>query len=354
MSPPSPPSSTTPPTLADVLANNSPAPWTLAAFMAYLSQNHCLETLEFTMDAQRYKTSYEQVTEARGSRSARDNDYLCSLWEKLVQAYLVPCAPREINIPSYVRERLLHLSPSSLPPRPEELREAVETVEELMRDSVFLPFLESVSAPTPESVSSEAMSTSLSRSTGRSMLRMAKHKSSNSSSSSSSTVSQALSFSPKFLHHHHHNHHNHHLLHLRSPSDSLSDSSASPEIPEHELFSDDGTSFGSPATLDPVSPPMTPPTPESPSGSFQRVMAAHTNAWKKVKLGFKKKPKTPSSTIMSFPSGEDLTMTDVSNSPIDGLSMPFDGAPFDGSHVLSHAPHPAAPIPPLSQFPYDR
>jgi hypothetical protein len=34
------------PNLRDILANTSPPPWTLAAFMAYLSNNHCLETLD--------------------------------------------------------------------------------------------------------------------------------------------------------------------------------------------------------------------------------------------------------------------------------------------------------------------
>lgn len=42
------------PNLREILANTSPPPWTLAAFMAYLSNNHCLETLEFTMDSGRF------------------------------------------------------------------------------------------------------------------------------------------------------------------------------------------------------------------------------------------------------------------------------------------------------------
>src|SRR4051794_20383280 len=44
------------PTLAEVLANAAPPPWTLSAFTGYLSQNHCLETLEFTLDANRYRS----------------------------------------------------------------------------------------------------------------------------------------------------------------------------------------------------------------------------------------------------------------------------------------------------------
>jgi hypothetical protein len=37
-----------------MLANAAPSPWTLGAFMQYLSENHCLEVLEFTTDASRY------------------------------------------------------------------------------------------------------------------------------------------------------------------------------------------------------------------------------------------------------------------------------------------------------------
>ena len=190
------PAYTNPPTLAEVLENTSPAPWTLAAFMAYLSQNHCLETLEFTMDAQRYKTAYDQ-TKARAGHSTDGNDHLCSLWEKLVQAYLVPCAPREINIPSYVRERLLDLQPSQMPPRPEELAEAVDAVEDLMNNSVFLPFLQSLTSPSPDSASYETGTTasacssnnnSYSRATGRAILRMPKHKASSSAGSTSSSA----------------------------------------------------------------------------------------------------------------------------------------------------------------------
>jgi hypothetical protein len=332
-----------------VLSNTAPHPWTLAAFTAHLAQNHCLETLEFTMDAQKYKDTYEAVM---AGRRPSEHDNLASLWEKLASAYLVPYAPREINIPAYVREHLLSQRLDSRPPRPEDLDEAIATVKDLMNDSLFLPFLESVSAPVPEPATTPdtVSSSSLSRSTGRSMLRMAKHKSTNSSSSSSSSVAQSSAFSPKFLPHLHHHgsggHHHH--LHLRSPSDSMSDSSASPEMPDRDLFSDDGA--GSPMTMDPASPPMTPPTPDSPSsGGFQRVMAAHTNAWKKVKLGFKKKPKT---SHMSF--GEDMVMGD--SSPI-GPPLPFEGAPFDGAPYDGSSMYPLAPAPhrsPLPHFPYDR
>ena len=57
------------PTLQEVLDNTAPPPWTLSAFTAYLSQNHCLETLEFTMDSQRYKMHYDTLMQAQNQLS---------------------------------------------------------------------------------------------------------------------------------------------------------------------------------------------------------------------------------------------------------------------------------------------
>ncbi|KFY57138.1 hypothetical protein V496_06528 [Pseudogymnoascus sp. VKM F-4515 (FW-2607)] len=57
------------PTLREVLANSAPPPWTLSAFTVYLSQNHCLETLEFTMDATLYRKHYEMLLANCGEKT---------------------------------------------------------------------------------------------------------------------------------------------------------------------------------------------------------------------------------------------------------------------------------------------
>ena len=141
------------PNLREILANTSEAPWTLAAFMAYLSSNHCLEILEFIMDAGRYKKHYAKMlsrasTEG-GSPSSKDKDYVQSLWERLVEAYIRPSGSREVNIPSSVRDPILALQPGQLPPSPEALEPAVAKVYELMEDSVLVPFLNSAYPSTP-------------------------------------------------------------------------------------------------------------------------------------------------------------------------------------------------------------
>jgi len=150
------------PTLQEVLTNEAPPPWTLTAFMAYLSQNHCLETLEFTMDAQRYTTHYRNMMEKVQrdpltpiSPSSQDVEYMRMLWQKLLDAYIAPNGPREVNLPSDVRNRLMSLPYQYIPPDASELEPAVKVIYELMDESVLVPFLNSV-APmrAPESYSS--------------------------------------------------------------------------------------------------------------------------------------------------------------------------------------------------------
>ena len=138
------------PTLHEVLSNTAPSPWTLSAFMAYLSQNHCLETLEFTMDASRYRKHYEKMAVQMAgmpmSSDYEDCEYVRMLWQRLLDAYIVPNGPREVNLPSNVRDELLSLPNAVGPPPPEALDPAVKIVYELMDESVLVPFLNELSS----------------------------------------------------------------------------------------------------------------------------------------------------------------------------------------------------------------
>lgn len=129
------------PTLDDVLSDRSPPPYTLSAFTAYLSQNHCLETLEFTKDAERYRTYYQKPE--RNDTPETHAQRLRIYWNRIINAYIVPGAPREINLPSTVRDGLLSHSQSSRPPHPDVLQGAVRRIRDLMDESIFLPFLNS-------------------------------------------------------------------------------------------------------------------------------------------------------------------------------------------------------------------
>ncbi|KAL6714865.1 hypothetical protein ACLMJK_007125 [Lecanora helva] len=137
------------PTLPDVLSNSAPPPWTLSAFTAYLSQMHCLENLEFTMDADRYRERYDamssQMAGTASTNEVEEHKYVTMLWERLINAYIIPDGPREINLPSDVRDTLLSLSNNNnMPPRPEMLDPAVKIIYNLMEESVLISFLNEI------------------------------------------------------------------------------------------------------------------------------------------------------------------------------------------------------------------
>ena len=142
-----PPSAIRKPTLTEILSNSAAPPYTLSAFSAYLSHNHCLETLEFTMDASRYRKHYENAAAAgmNAVPSTADKEYIKMLWKRLLDAYIVPNGPREVNLPGDVRESLLTFAEPNSPPVPATLDNAVGKIHELMEDSVLMPFLNSVS-----------------------------------------------------------------------------------------------------------------------------------------------------------------------------------------------------------------
>ncbi|KAJ6084680.1 hypothetical protein N7499_004309 [Penicillium canescens] len=98
-------------TLDEVLNNTAPPPYTLSAFIEYLSQNHCLETLEFILEAKRYREGYKSLVESAEksietiNSSASSN--LSKLYQLLLATYILPGAAREVNLSVNVRDALL-------------------------------------------------------------------------------------------------------------------------------------------------------------------------------------------------------------------------------------------------------
>lgn len=150
------------PTLDEVLTNTAPPPYTLSAFMAYLSQNHCLETLEFTLEANRYRETYDsfvnRLGESKVTTDASGHQRLFMLWQLLLTAYVLPGAPREINLSVDVRDSLLRHRDISTPPLPETLDLALKSVHDLMEDSIFFSFLNNHSASSSMNSISESSS----------------------------------------------------------------------------------------------------------------------------------------------------------------------------------------------------
>lgn len=272
------------PTLSDVLSNSSPPPWTLSAFTAYLSQNHCLENLEFTMDAERYRDRYGVVAgqmdgEPMGLESKECN-YIRMLWKRLMDAYIIPDGPREINIPSDVRESLLSQPNHTAPPSPVELDAASKIIYDLMEESVLVSFLNQV----PVASRTEAPPNDSNTKNGSSRIRRAVSSRERKSTRSRSRRRQSPSSSS--------------LEVQGSPSDrqttntTLISSKTKRSRAQSHLSSDSGevsltndsTSASSPGH-EPMTPPNTPPSSDI-GGSSPRNRGDHT--WKKM-LVWKKK-----------------------------------------------------------------
>ncbi|KAI9806183.1 MAG: hypothetical protein M1825_006298 [Sarcosagium campestre] len=277
------------PTLAEVLSNTSPAPYTLTAFMAFLSQNHCLETLEFTMDASRYQKHYDQTTQS-GPNGGEGQAYVMMLWQRLLAAYIVPNGPREVNLPGDIRDQLLSQPTDASPPSPAALEPAVKIIYDLMDESAFVPFLNSVplyreahSYPLPWRGSDEETS---SRASGEESNLRAKH-------------TRRPSSPPRPMD----------LLSSSLPSSGGSQQSrpsrtsnltaglsrgmrTSPHISSSsggsgDNLTDDSGSASSPGR-EPMTPPNTPPTSDVSGSPRSR---GQDNTWKKMtgKLGWKKR-----------------------------------------------------------------
>ncbi|KAL9604944.1 MAG: hypothetical protein Q9219_000132 [cf. Caloplaca sp. 3 TL-2023] len=270
------------PTLSDVLSNSSPPPWTLSAFTAYLSQNHCLENLEFTMDAERYRDRYKVVAGQMNGKAmspeSKECNYIRMLWKRLIDAYVIPDGPREINIPSDVRESLLSLPNHTAPPSPEKLSAAAKIVYDLMEESVLVSFLNEI--PTAMSIEAPLQDTPRNRSSRiRRAVSSRERKSTRSRSRRRpSPSSSSLEVQPS-------------TSDRQPTSSSLISSSTKRSRAQSHLSSDSGevsltndsTSASSPGH-EPMTPPNTPPS--SDIGGSPRNRNDHT--WKKM-LVWKKK-----------------------------------------------------------------
>ncbi|GAB1313081.1 hypothetical protein MFIFM68171_03291 [Madurella fahalii] len=281
-----PTSPASPPSLRQILTNTALPPYTLGAFMAFLSQNHCLETLEFTMDAERYRTAYADFVAQQTAGAGDGSEHVCSLWQKLMHAYILPCGSREVNLPAHVRDHLLSLPATDVPPDPSELDGATRIVYELMNDSVLGPFLASVAPPVDEATGTEVPDPRH----GRSRLRLHRESSSTSEDSSRSPKSGFLP-----------------MLNIAWAGEPKSSASSSSDPAEREDgLTDDNANTPSPTGgHEPMTPPTTPPTSDwafsTSPGSFQRAITAHNNSWKKMgaKLGLGRKARSKSSSDAS-------------------------------------------------------
>lgn len=295
------------PTLQEILSNAAPSPWTLGAFMAYLSENHCLETLEFTMDAARYEKHYHamladdsKISNLLSNPTSPDKEFVRNLWQKLLDAYIRPNAPREVNLPCEVRNHLLSLPYSMTCPDPSELVSAIKITYELMDQSVLIPFLNSTIPLREPDPSSNLWS------------------SSESSSYSQFSGEETLS-PPGSSHNSQHRMYGNTQLIITESSPRIANNcfrtgcrfssfifGSSPSVPSSSTSNGTHFSFASDesSSIEPITPPGTPPTIRSASDLFHHTSRIDTNSmfsatsssWKKMGAKFHRKKTRSTST----------------------------------------------------------
>jgi Regulator of G protein signaling domain len=264
------------PTLDDILNGHSLPPYTLSAFTAYLSQQHCLETLEFTMEAKKYQEIYAQTAaNLAGMPMNHDHQDVCDLqrhWVRILDVYIKPGSPREINLSSEVRDGLLDEMYSQKPPQPEALDPAVQRMYDLMGESIFMPFLNSFNPAVRATTFSVAESDFGGRRQGRPDMSTSllderadilRRKSSrrHGSPPSSSSIEFSAPRSPTLATSHRHTQSSGIATAIGRTSGArlsthVSNSSAASG---QEYLTDDSGSADSPGSVDPMTPPTTPP-----------------------------------------------------------------------------------------------
>ncbi|KAH6654761.1 hypothetical protein BKA67DRAFT_566160 [Truncatella angustata] len=136
------------PVFAEVILGTSSNPWTRDAFILFLSRHHCMENLEFSVDVEKYIDIYTKST-TNIPMSSTKRYSISSSWERLMQSYIEPGAPREVNVSGRIRDNLLNLPYILSPPKPSELYEAQRLVSALVDDSLAI-FLESAGSSQPK------------------------------------------------------------------------------------------------------------------------------------------------------------------------------------------------------------
>ncbi|GIK00942.1 hypothetical protein Aspvir_004972 [Aspergillus viridinutans] len=136
------------PRLDDILNDVAPFPYTLGAFIAFLSEHQCLETVEFLLETERYRRIYHWLEHKTEACEAVRTAHLSGLWNRLINQYIRPHSEREINIPCDIRQQLMQVfhNRGDDPPPPEELDRVVNNIKELLRGSILIPFLRRSSA----------------------------------------------------------------------------------------------------------------------------------------------------------------------------------------------------------------
>ncbi|OQE20563.1 hypothetical protein PENSTE_c013G02765 [Penicillium steckii] len=134
------------PDFDQIIAGNTETPFALESFVEYLSENHCIELLDFLSDTKNYIDAYRaSAPDLCLTRMTSDSRRLGKQWKILMSTYIMPGSPDELNVPEFIRVRLLdHVNVMISPPNPTALDPAISYAHHLLTDSALLPFIQSI------------------------------------------------------------------------------------------------------------------------------------------------------------------------------------------------------------------
>lgn len=130
-------------TLEDILSDQSPRPYTFNAFLDFLTQNHCIETLDFISEAKNYRHAYGVYSASTDDNNiVQDPSLVIKQWKRLMATYISPWSPDEVNLPCHIKNELLGIvEVSASPPSPDKLEPAVTHAYEILIEDALIPFI---------------------------------------------------------------------------------------------------------------------------------------------------------------------------------------------------------------------
>lgn len=286
------------------------------------------------MDASRYRKRYETINAPHTplTPTTEGCENVRMLWQKLMDAYIMPNGPREVNLPSNVRDELLSMPNDFLPPSPDCLSPAVKIIFELMDESVLVPFLNSVASSRGPQSCTNPWDDSLDQNMGasyegrgtspvRSRSRVRREGSPPTNLGGDVVSNSYRGRSPRL------SHQSHLSAALRVSGTSrlsqylsnVSSANSSSTDPAETALTDDSLSSPSPSALEPMTPPTTPPTSDvgfnmsTSPGTSPRIRDSGSSwkklsdklTWRKSRTNTQGSHSSTSTTSTSFPSIRD-------------------------------------------------
>lgn len=129
-------------TLDDILSDQSSGSYSYNALLDFLTQGHCMETLDFISDAKLYRNTYTLYSiSVDNCDLIRDTTLVAQQWKRLISTYVFPESPCQINFPDHIREQLFEPGdPIVSPPNPERLDLAIDYAYEIITEDALVPF----------------------------------------------------------------------------------------------------------------------------------------------------------------------------------------------------------------------